>query len=94
MALGVATINFGTYPGSTMASVVVTGETGITATMQLEAKISLTNSGTADHSVDEHRVEQIKISAGAIVAGTGFTIYGEALSRRVYGTWDVDWVYA
>lgn len=30
---------------------------------------------TANHSADEHLVETIRAAAGAIVAGTGFTIY-------------------
>ncbi len=72
-AQGTATIDFGAFPGASDASVAVTGQTGITGTSLVEAW--LYPSGTADHSADEHIVETIRVTAGNIVAGTGFTIY-------------------
>lgn len=101
---GTATINFGTFPGATDASVTVTGQTGISAGSLVEAWIYPT--ATADHSVDEHWVDPPEVFAGNIVAGTGFTIYGVIKKRAeigpstkwvdmpmVYGQWTIGWVW-
>jgi hypothetical protein len=72
-AQGTATIDFGAFPGGSDASVTVTGQAGITGTSLVEAW--LFPAATADHTADEHVVESIKVVAGNISAGTGFTIY-------------------
>ena len=69
----------------------VTGQASITATSKVEAWVRL--SVTAEHSVDEVRVEALKITVGSIVAGTGFTVYGEVLNGRTYGNYTIDWVW-
>jgi hypothetical protein len=56
--------------------VTVTGQTNIAADSQVEAWIRL--EATSDHTADEHLVDPPIISAGNIVPGTGFTIYGVA----------------
>lgn len=73
-ASGTTTIDFGAFPGGSDASVTVIGQTGIVAGSLVEAWIR--PEATADHTADEHMVETIKVVAGNIVAGTGFTIYG------------------
>jgi len=73
-ASGTATLDFGVFPGGYDTSVAVTGQTGIAAGSLVEAWIRPV--GTADHTADEHMLEPIKVIAGNIVAGTGFTIYG------------------
>lgn len=97
-ASGTAVIDFGAAPGKTDASVVVTGQASIATDSEVGAWLLLT--ATSDHSADEHRVEAIQISAGAIVAGTGFTIYGDSLmqtpgpgSHFIYGQWNVAWAW-
>jgi hypothetical protein len=95
MATGTATIDFGAFPGKTDTSVTVTGQTGILNTSLVEAWIF--PSATADHSADEHWVEDIVIVAGNIVAGTGFTIYahvGATNRGRLYGQYTVAWAWA
>lgn len=72
-AQGTTTIDFGAFPGASDASVTVTGQAGITAGSLVEAW--LFPAATADHSADEHVVETLKVLAGNVVAGTGFTIY-------------------
>lgn len=72
-AQGTATIDFGAFPGSSDASVVVTGQAGIVSGSLVEAWVRLV--ATADHSADEHMLETFNVFAGNIVAGTGFTIY-------------------
>lgn len=73
-AQGTATLDFGAFPGKSDASVDVTGQTGIASGSLVEAWIRPVD--TADHTADEHLVESIRVIAGNIVAGTGFTIYG------------------
>lgn len=73
-AQGTATLDFGAFPGKSDAAVAVTGQTGILAGSLVEAWIR--PEATADHSADEHMAETLKVFAGNIVPGTGFTIYG------------------
>lgn len=74
-----AVVDFGAWPGKSDASVVITGQTGIVAGSLVEAWLFPADTGTlgtaAYHSHDEHLVERILVTAGTIVAATGFTIY-------------------
>ncbi len=88
-ATGSVILDFGAS-SKLAASIVVTGQASIVAGSKVEAFVRLTAS--ADHSVDEHMVEQLKITAGNIIAGTGFTIYGEAYPQTS-GQWNIDWVW-
>ncbi len=56
-ATGSAILDFGT-PSKPAASIAVTGQAGIVATSKTEAFVRLAVS--TDHSVDEHRIEQLK----------------------------------
>lgn len=97
MATGTTILDFGGFPGKSDASVDVTGQTGIVAGSLVEAWIRPV--ATADHTVDEHILETLKILAGNIVAGTGFTIYGVSSRQgpgdghRIYGNWTVAWAW-
>lgn len=71
--VGTATIDFGAFPGASDASITVTGQTGISTGSVVQAW--LRPEATSDHTADEHMLETIKVVAGNIVAGTGFTIY-------------------
>ncbi len=73
-AQGTVTLNFGAFPGSNEASVAVTGQTGILAGSLASAWVL--PAATSDHSTDEHLVDPIRVLAGNVVAGVGFTIYG------------------
>ena len=70
--VGTATVDFGAFPGSSHASVVVTGQASIVAGSVVQAWIRPV--ATADHSADEHMLETLKVHASSIVAGTGFTV--------------------
>lgn len=78
-AQGTVILDFGAFPGGSDASVTVTGQASITGTSLVEAW--LLPADTLDHTADEHLVETIKVVAGNIVAGTGFTIYGVNTSQ-------------
>ena len=70
---GTAEVDFGAFPGSSHASVAVTGQAAIGTSSIVQAW--LRPQATADHTADEHLVETIRVEAGDIVAGTGFTIH-------------------
>ena len=72
-ATGTAMLDFGAFPGASDASIAVTGQTGILTGSYVEAWIR--PEATADHSADEHVLETIRVVAGNISAGVGFTIY-------------------
>lgn len=83
---GTATADFGSFPGGTMASTTVTGQTGILTGSSIKAWIRA--EATADHTADEHiaLASLVDVVVSDVVAGTGFTIHvlcrdqgGEAL---------------
>lgn len=99
-AQGTAILDFGAFPGQSDTSIAVTGQTGIGTGSLVEAWIRPV--ATADHSADEHMVETLNIVASNISAGQGFTIYGFNTSQlndplgqgtRIYGQWNVGWVW-
>jgi hypothetical protein len=94
-AQGTTLLNFGAFPGAQQASVAVTGQTGILSTSLVEAWLYPV--ATADHSVDEQILDSsvICITAATIVAGTGFTIYGQLdnTQSNLYGNYNVAWVW-
>ena len=97
-AQGSATIDFGAFPGKTDASVAVTGQTSILSGSLVEAWVSPV--ATSDHSADEHVFESMRVIAGNVVAGTGFTIYAVKLGdllgtdqNFLYGQWTVNWCW-
>jgi hypothetical protein len=71
-AQGVATLDFGAFPGNTDTSLAVADAT-ILAGSLVEAWIWPL--ATTDHTADEHIVEPLNVFAGNVVAGVGFTIY-------------------
>jgi len=73
-AQGTVLLDFGAFPGLTDATVDVTGQAGIGAGSLVEAWIW--PAATADHTADEHWLEELQVFAGNVVAGVGFTVYG------------------
>jgi hypothetical protein len=94
-AQGTATLDFGAFPGASDTSVAVTGHAGILAGSLVEAWVL--PAATADHSADEHIVEELTVTAGNIVAGIGFTIYGihrpSLGDTLLYGTWNIGFAW-
>jgi hypothetical protein len=91
---GTATIDFGAFPGTSEASVAVTGQTDITATSYVEAWI-MADDVTSDHTASDHRYAGILIglTCGTPVAATGFTIHARCLDK-MQGTFALRWVWA
>ena len=82
-AQGTATLNFGAFPGGQEAKVVITGQIGILAGSLASAWVLPAT--TADHSIDEHIVDPIRVIVGNVVAGSGFTIYGYPADVQTFG---------
>lgn len=87
---GTATLYFGTGRGSTDTSVVVTGQTGIVSTSNIQLWVQ--GDTTTDHSADEHLMAGIQAVAQSIVTGTGFTIRATTPSF-VTGHFTIRWVW-
>lgn len=88
---GTSVIDFGAFPGASDASLAVSAP-GITAGANVTATI-LANA-SADHTADEHRVEEIDVCAGSVTAGVGFTLYAKTRNTLLYGKWNVAWSFA
>lgn len=91
---GTAIIDFGSFPGSNEAIVVVTGQGTIGAGSKADAYF-MADDTTIDHTANDHRYADILISmtCGAIVPGASFTIF--ALSEhQMQGSFQVRWVWA
>lgn len=94
MATGTGLIDFGAFPGGMDASLVITGQAGILGASLVEAWVF--PAATADHTSDEHLVEElrIRVPSDSIVAGTGFTIRGIATGfTKLYGKYNVAWAW-
>lgn len=87
---GTATVNFGTGAGTNIASVTVTGQTGISASSLINVKLSST--GTADNNSFEHNILSFKcaVFVDNIVNGVGFDITIMS-DLRLNGTFNVQW---
>jgi hypothetical protein len=91
---GTATIDFGAYPGSSEASITVTGQGAISATSKAEAFVMADDTSTS-HTAADHRYAAVLmgLTCGTPTAATGFTIYARALDK-LQGTWTLRWVWA
>lgn len=88
---GSATLDFGASPGSSEASITITGQAGILVTSNCRAFI-LGDATSADHTASDHKYAAalIGLTTGNIVAGTGFTIYGRCLDK-LEGEFTINW---
>lgn len=90
-AQGTAVLDFGAAPGANSEASIAVSQASILADSSVEAWVR--HAATADHTLDEVRFEQLRILAGSINAGVGFTIYGEVLKGRAWGRFNIDWVW-
>lgn len=93
MPTGTTTVNFGAFPGGGGDNrVTITGQAAILAGSLVEAW--LRPEASADHSADEHLIENLVVQAGNITAGTGFDIYVECTLGTTYGVYNLNWAWA
>ena len=83
---GTSVLDFGS--GSKSVSLVV-ASSGITDAHQVSAELS--SEPTAEHSATEILIDPIRVMVYNIVAGTGFTIYGEMPNATANGTYNINW---
>lgn len=88
-AQGTATVDFGASPGKSDVTITVAA-TGVLTTSAVEAWLRPVV--TADHSVDEHLVEEIDISAHTPVANS-FSVFAKTRNKPLTGQWSVWWVW-
>jgi len=94
-AQGTAVVDFGAYPGASVATIAVAGQAAILTTSLAEAWIR-PQDATAENSVDMHIMAFVLMSVGAanIVAATGFTIYCMSNDgTNLVGTYNLNWVW-
>lgn len=93
---GTAIIDFGAAPGAYEASVVVTGQTLISATSKVEIFV-MADDSTSDHTAEDHRwlhaFTGVGFTGGTPTAGDGFPIYGKCI-YPLEGQWALRFVWA
>lgn len=88
--VGTATIDFGSSGQSSLATVVVGSQTGLTAAGSVESWMQ--GDATADHNAFEHLVAGITLRCGDVGTDT-FTIYAST-DWHLTGTFTVHWVWS
>lgn len=90
----VQTLKTPVYPvvGSNIATVTVTGQSGLLITDAIDCWIQASDS-TADHNAYEHKIAPIKLAITNVVAGVGFDIVGLS-EHRLDGDFKVRWVWS
>ena len=90
---GVATIDFGPFPGAQEASVTITGQTGITSNSIVRVFVSA-NDSTASHTAADHSYLPLlaHMASGAPTAGAGFPIYARSM-HKLQGQFKVRWAW-
>lgn len=90
---GIATIDFGSYPGSNEVSTLVS-DIGITSASKIQVFI-VSDDSTVDHTSNDHKYAPllVKFAAGDIVNNTSFTIYAMC-AEKMQGTFKVRYAYA
>ena len=87
---GTAVVNFGS--GALEASVVITGQTGITTSNLVEAWM-LCNDTVGSQPDDSAWVERMNAYAIRIVNGVGFTILCKPDYGKAFGSYNVGYVW-
>ena len=87
---GTVTVNFGT--GKAEAKATITGLTSITTTSLVEAWVGGDNS-TADHSSDEHMLEEFICWPANLVNAVGFDVYVRPTKGICKGQYKINYVW-
>ena len=101
MITGKGIIDFGAFPGSGYATTTVTGIPASQVKTGQQILVWIGQEATPDHTVDEHRVESIALSADTIVENTSFRVVGVDSEPRfskgkripLYGVWSFSFMH-
>lgn len=88
---GTAEVNFGPFPGSNEASVVVPAE-GVTPTTHVEAWV-MGGDSTADHTAADHRYFPVFAALTTEPGTDTFTIHARS-TQKLQGRWMAHFVWA
>ena len=94
MPTGTTTVDFGSgapQANDTLKTVAITGQGAIVAGSLVEGWVRV--AASSDHNIDEHSIENLTVTAGNIVAGTGFTLYITCTEGKTYGVWNLNWAW-
>ena len=91
---GTAVLNFGAWPGSNEASVLVTGQAAILTTSKAEAYV-MAGDSTGDKTANDHRyfAALAGLTCDTPTAATGFTIHARSL-EALEGSFACRYVWA
>jgi hypothetical protein len=92
-AVGTATVDFGTWPGTNETTVPVTGQSAISAGSHAEAFLMAEASGTHTAADAGYAPLWIALTCTVPVAGAGFTINARA-AYAFTGTFAIRWVWS
>jgi len=88
-AQGTTTVNFGSK--ETSVQVNVTGQTDILSESLCEAWLFPVN--TVNNTADNHWFDDLQVTAGNVIAGTGFTITVNCKTGLAHGVFNIAWVW-
>lgn len=91
---GSATINFGSSPGTAEATIAVTGQTLLSGSSKVETWIMETTTG-GNTALDHRTLAALcRVTAGTLIAGTGFTIFAYLPLGKAVGTYTIQWAWS
>ena len=90
LTTGEVTLDFGA--ANKTAEVVVTGVSNIQLTSIVYPNVKI--EATTEHATDDFLVDPIRLAYKDVIAGTGFTIYGEMDNARANGTYTIQWSFS
>jgi len=88
---GTAEIDFGAFPGSNEASVVVPA-VGVTASTHVEAWV-MGDGTTADHTPADHKYFPLFAALTTVPGADTFTVHARS-TQKMQGLWAVHYVWA
>lgn len=88
-AQGTTTVDFGSR--ETSVQVAVTGQTALLSGSLCEAWLFPVD--TASNTADNHWFDDLQVTAGSVVAGTGFTITVNCKTGVAHGVFNIGWVW-
>lgn len=86
---GQGVVDFGA--GADLATLTITGIPDILSTSNVDAWLVLKDS--VDHTLDEHLIEAIDVSAGNITVGVGFVVYARTRNTALRGKYNIGWAW-
>lgn len=102
MITGKGIIDFGAFPGSDYATTTVTGIPASQVKTGQQILVWVGQEATPDHTLDEHRLATIRLSADTIVENASFRVVGTEAEPHahkgkrqapLYGVWSFSFMY-